>query len=138
HYSYNDQGLVTHFNNTIRHSLTIQTRYGTGNPGDVSAYGRGTTAEDVRDGNITLGFHESCHRKDFLHYLQHEPRPQFGGRVGMTVTEFDEAIAAYNAAWQSYFHEMEARSVRDTDETGNPTRSQWCAANPDDGACQSP
>ena len=35
---------------------------------DRSAYGRGTQG-DLQTGNVSLGFHEACHRNDYLAYL---------------------------------------------------------------------
>ena len=38
-------------------------------PDGFSCYGRGTTTQDRAKGDITLGFHESCHRADYASSL---------------------------------------------------------------------
>jgi hypothetical protein len=59
--------------------------YGRGLRADVpSAYGRGTTPEDVGAGTTTLGFHEGSHARDYLRFLGEHPFPQFTGAVGMS------------------------------------------------------
>ena len=102
-------------------TITIQTAYASASkPADPSCYGRGTTAEDVKAGNITLGFHESCHRADYKSYVtNHElpDPPTFS--VGMTIDEYKRAHAGFAAALDTYFLEMERASVRNTDEVGH-------------------
>jgi hypothetical protein len=59
----------------IWHStITIQTAYATGvGPDQLSGYGRGTTTEDVRNGDVTLGFHESCPQERLHRVPGHAP-----------------------------------------------------------------
>jgi hypothetical protein len=132
-YHANDAAIVTSFENTVAFAVVIQTKYGTGKPNDVSAYGRGTTDSDKQAGNVTLGFHESCHRNDLLTYFRNTPTPQFAGTNGMGSADFETAMEKYNAAWNDYFEKSMQNSRDATDEVGNPTKTAWCNANP--GSC---
>ena len=69
-----------------RGTIEIQTLYARGvKPDAFSCYGRGTTLGDVRAGNVTLAFHESCHRNDFIAFLKSRPLPEPPNlAVGMT------------------------------------------------------
>jgi len=100
-------------------TVTIQTAYGpNAKPGDVSGYGRGTTTEDEKSGNVTLGFHESCHRGDFLAYLKNNALPEFSGEVGMAVGEFTAAGRKFQKDWTDYWANGETFSHNRTDEVG--------------------
>jgi len=100
-------------------TLTIQTAYGPhATPSDRSAYGRGTTDQDVANGNNTLGFHESCHREDYLSYLRNNPLPEFTGRIGMTTDDFRAALEAFHKAINTYFEAMDQYSQAHTDCVG--------------------
>lgn len=121
-----EKGIVTKINGNSAITGTISTKYAKGSaPNDLSAYGRGTTKADKAAGNITLGFHESCHRQDFQTYLTTNSVPTFGGKVGMTGTAFDEAGVKYLAAVDAYLDAALAKSEADTDEVGNPARSAF-------------
>lgn len=74
-----------------------------------SAYGRGTTAADKAAGDTTLGFHESCHRQDFIAYIGEHPMPTYSQ---------DRGEQDFNSAVQSYIEDMETESLNKTDETG--------------------
>lgn len=94
-------------------------------PDSFSCYGRGTTPEDVRAGNVTLGFHESCHRNDFVAYLKAHPLPDPPKlTIGMTGSQFEEAVAAFQKAFSAYFKDMDEDSFKRTDEVGYP-KSRW-------------
>lgn len=127
-----DKGIVESFTNTIAYSVSIQTSYGN-DPASLSAYGRGTTTTDKTAGNVTLGFHESCHRADFINYLTNTAVPTFGGKKGMKSDDFQTKMNEYDTAWETYFAAADTQSNTNTDETGDPTRSTYCAANP--GSC---
>jgi hypothetical protein len=107
--------------------VEIQTRYGSGTPDDDAAYGRGTTDKDKEDGNITLGFHESCHRADILAYLQQHSPPVLPDLVDKTKVEADAAIATYKTACKAYFQAARKHSETVTDEDGKPKRSEYLA-----------
>jgi len=103
----------------LHFTTEIQTFYGPGvDPSADSMYGRGTTLADEESGNTSLGFHEFCHRKDFIDYLKKTPLPVFGGKVGMAVKDFGEAGDAWAVAIAAYLAEMEKHTVRQTDEVG--------------------
>lgn len=99
--------------------ITIQTTYGLdAKAQDPSAYGRGTTEEDKKAGNTTLGFHEGQHGLDFLQYLKENPLPKFLGAVGMPVSEYEAAKDAYEKATQEYSTQMGEESKAKTDCVG--------------------
>ena len=117
----------------IKGTITIQTVYGAGSKAtDTSVYGRGTTAKDKADGNTSLGFHEYCHRQDYLGYLKSKPLPVFTGKAGMTATAYQAAATAFENAGKRYLKDMEAESKRKTDETGY--KKSQCVK---DGKCRS-
>lgn len=109
-----------------RGTLTIQTVYAAGaGPNTLSGYGRGTTDSDVRNRDITLGFHESCHRNDYVAYLQSHKLPNPPQlAIGMTRAEHHTAISAFGAQLHAYVKAMEAESVANTDEVGY-RKSTW-------------
>jgi hypothetical protein len=115
------QQVVTALNGkfTLKGKITVQTVYGpNASATQISGYGRGTTAEDEAAGNITLGFHESCHRADYFRYLQTRLLPTFTGKVGMTVPQYKQAGQAFQTAYKAYFDQMGAESKASTDEVG--------------------
>jgi hypothetical protein len=98
-------------NGRLQITVKIQTTYASGaNAGQESGYGRGTTDADKAARDTTLGFHESCHRLDYIDYLKQHPVPTPNSADGGT-QDFDDAI-------KSYFDDMAAYSVNKTDETG--------------------
>src|SRR5439155_4702728 len=112
-------------------TVTIKTRYKTASsPTGASAYGRGTTDQDKKDGNTTLGFHESCHRQDYLDFLKKNALPRFTGRVGMTIEQWEKAVADYNKAVFDYQDKGDAFTETNTDEVGNPTKSRFTNKTP--------
>lgn len=126
--------IVTSLNGVfeLKGTIPIQTVYGpSAKPTDRSLYGRGTTATDIANKDTSLGFHESCHREDYLDYLQNHPLPRFTGKVGQTVAEFEKASRAFEKAFKKYWKDMDDYSFRRTDEVGY-TRTQ-CKR---DGKCR--
>jgi hypothetical protein len=101
-------------------TVKIQTSYASNaRPRDVSCYGRGTTAADVAAGNITLGFHESCHRADYVAYLKSNPLPDPPAlAIGMTEGDYKAAFATFKKALADYFKDLEQQSKTNTDEVG--------------------
>jgi hypothetical protein len=120
--------VVTSFSLSV--TFVLQTMYGDGKPTDHSAYGRGTTQGDINNGDTTLGFHESCHRADYLGYLESKPPPAFKGKVGMKQEEFLKLLAAWNSALGEYEKQLKRDSVTHTDEVGEPTKTQFCKQHP--------
>lgn len=116
---------------SITGSVTIQIKYGAlAKPDSPAAYGRGTTSQDKQKGDTTVGFHESCHVSDYTSWLKSRALPSFAGRVGMTVTQYENACTACDAAIEKYFADAEAASKTNTDEVGNPTLSAYKVAHP--------
>ena len=83
-----------------------------------SAYGRGTTPEDVAAGTTTLGFHEGSHARDYLRFVREHPYPQFTGTVGMSVGDFNAATADYVREVGQYAADLTAASLHGTDCVG--------------------
>lgn len=103
----------------IKGTFKIQTAYSPkAKPTDTSAYGRGTTPGDERVGNTSLGFHETCHRDDYLRYLKNNSLPTFGGRVGMTEQQYNQAVQSFNKAMTKWSTNMDKDSEGSTDEVG--------------------
>jgi hypothetical protein len=103
----------------VKFVVKIQTVYGPdADATQTSAYGRGTTPADEKAGDISLGFHESCHRTDYLNYLRTKALPTFGGKIGMTRTQYEQSAAAFGRAMEKYFTDMGQDSERRTDEVG--------------------
>ncbi|HZX47841.1 MAG TPA: hypothetical protein VFF47_01330 [Nitrospirota bacterium] len=117
----------------LKGTITIQTVYGPGAKStDTSLYGRGTTPKDLADGNTTLGFHESCHREDYLGYLKTKPLPVFTGKARMTESDYASAQTAFKNAVDKYLKDMETASHSKTDEVGY--KKSECIK---DGKCRS-
>jgi hypothetical protein len=104
----------------IKCTVEIQTAYGTNTkPTDRSVYGRGTTPADEKTGNISVGFHESCHQNDYISYLKNKPFPVFSGKIGMTIHQYNQAVDAFLKSFDNYFKDMKKNSYSLTDEVGN-------------------
>lgn len=107
---------------------TIQTSYNSGaKPSDSSAYGRGTTTEDKRTGNISLGFHESCHRSDYISYIKAHVPPVFSGKIGISEDQYKLATENYFQAVDDYLAACLKFSEDQTDEVGSPTKTEYLA-----------
>ncbi len=112
---------ITEFNGSFEFTgpITIQTVYGPGaSKNGLSLYGRGTTEEDKANGNITLGFHESCHRLDYVEYLASNPLPAFPLKAGMTVQQYNTAQEIFEQKYHAYIVAIGDYSVQRTDEVG--------------------
>lgn len=92
----------------------------------ISGYGRGTTTQDIKDGNVTLGFHESCHRDDFISYLNTQNLPAFDGGVGMVSQEFLDDWSAFVSAFRNLPTTIGDWSRKHTDDVG-VTKTTWDA-----------
>jgi Domain of unknown function (DUF4157) len=112
-------GKVTSYKGPEPVVVIIQTTYQrNARPTDPSTYGRGTTAADIAAGDTTLEFHEGSHGTDYLDYLSTNALPVFGGAAGMATTEFRQHLNDYATAMRTYFTDMAAFSVSNTDCTG--------------------
>jgi hypothetical protein len=84
-------------------TLTMQTIYGPkAGPETKSGYGKGTTPEDIKAGNTSLGYHEGSHGEYAIKYTKDQPLPVFKGKVGMSVEEYTEAQTEYDQAMEEY------------------------------------
>jgi hypothetical protein len=124
-YDYRDAVVIKLKGRTPTPRITIRTTYGPdAKAADPSAYGRGTTAEDKKAGNTSLGFHEGQHGLNFLEYLRANRLPKFMGAVGMTVADYEAAKSAYERDTQSYSTKMGEQSKAQTDCVG--TKASFC------------
>ena len=108
----------------ISGTATIQVVYGTTGgvrvkPEEEASWGRGTTAGDAATKDITVGFHEACHRDDYISYLKaNQPIQSASYRIGMTVAQFEAESDRIAAAIDSWFKAAETASRTKTDEVG--------------------
>lgn len=123
-YNYQTKGgkkIITQFIGkfTFKGTIIIQTVYGSSAKAtDISKYGRGTTKIDKKNGQVTLGFHESCHQKDYLNYLKNKPNPTLDLKVGMDVDQYNKHKAQFSTDFNKYQKDMESSSINSTDEVG--------------------
>ena len=121
--------IVTGFPTLPTPRAIIRTDYGPGSSASVrSGYGRGTTTEDVRLGNTSLGYHERSHSRDYLGFMAANPAPAFTGAVGQTAAQFQTAVTTYVQAMQSYLARITRASDLATDCVGSPTITQFQTA----------
>jgi hypothetical protein len=128
----NGKKIVTKINVplSVKGVVSLHTRYGTGAAANQpSGYGRGTTDEDIKANNTSLGFHESCHRVDLLAYMAAQSLPTFTGTVGMTLDDFKQAGADFRKRMDDYFKAMQRQSEQNTDEVGY-TKTKYEANGP--------
>jgi hypothetical protein len=115
-------GKITKFKGkfTFKGTIQIQTKYAkNADASGLSCYGRGTTDTDVENRDITLGFHESCHRNDYQNYLKVHSLPDPPTMsIGMTAADYDKEAAAFVDALNQYWTDMKADSHQKTDEVG--------------------
>ena len=105
---------------TFKGTIRIQTKYASEKEaGGLSCYGRGTTKTDVKNRDITLAFHESCHRADYEGYLNANELPDPPAMsIGMRAVEYERQAAAFVKAVNQYRADMKAYSLQETDEVG--------------------
>jgi hypothetical protein len=126
--------LVTRFDPLTTPAVDIQTKLRRGtNQASQSAYGRGTTREDIAGGVVTprsttLGFHEGSHGVDIVKFLESNPPPAFRGAVGMTKVDFEAEITRWQAACNDYATAVAAFAARTGDCVGT-TIDQFTQAN---------
>ncbi len=111
---------------TWKGTITIQTVYGPDfGATDVACYGRGTTADDVKNRDITLGFHENCHQVDFENFLSGNTLPDPPRmELGMKKSEYEAETKRFKKELDEYRRKMKAASLTATDETGHK-ESTW-------------
>lgn len=122
-------GKISKINSVPAPAIDIQTVYGKKvTSASKSAYGKGTTAADLKAGKTSLGYHEGSHGTDYLTFIKNNPIPQFAGTVGMTVKEYKKAQAEYKKAWKTYSSRMDSYSENLTDCVG--TKASFCPKTP--------
>jgi Domain of unknown function (DUF4157) len=121
---FNGKGLITKIDPIPPIKVTIQTTYRTGaSPDGQSAYGKGTTKEDVKAGNTSLKYHEGSHGTDYINYLKAHSLPTFKGTKGMTQVQFEKAQQDYIKAIDKYREAMDSYSEAHTDCVGTKEKS---------------
>ncbi|MBI3864086.1 MAG: hypothetical protein HY290_19560, partial [Planctomycetia bacterium] len=117
-----ENGKITKFKGkfTFKGTIQIQTKYAADSTAtSLSCYGRGTTTTDVANRDITLGFHESCHRADYQAYLKANALPDPPTMtIGMKSDDYDKSAAAVSKAITKYYADMTADSIKKTDDVG--------------------
>jgi hypothetical protein len=122
---------ITKFNGAVEFTgpITIHTVYGPGaSKYQQSLYGRGTTDKDKEDGNTTLGFHEHCHRLDYIEYLLSNRLPEFVFRTGMTVQQYEAVQQEFERKFKAYIVAIGNYSVQITDEVGRKRSAYYAEA----------
>ncbi|HEX3477065.1 MAG TPA: FG-GAP-like repeat-containing protein [Kofleriaceae bacterium] len=100
-------------------SVRVQTHYAqSANKDGKSAYGRGTTPDDIAAKNTSLRFHEGQHGVTAQQFVREHPVPQFGGRIGMTESEIQKAGKEYDRAMDEYFDSLDKFSRQQVDCVG--------------------
>jgi hypothetical protein len=123
-YRYNESDVVTSFS-LARPTMVIQTLYGKDTTAEGPAeYGRGTTPEDIEAGKTSLGHHEGSHGADYLEFMRTKDVPQFKGKKGMEVADFEAAIDEYVQGWMKFESDMDMFSKLRTDCVG--TKHEQC------------
>jgi hypothetical protein len=88
--------------------------------GGTSAYGRGTTAEDKKAGNTSVGFHEQQHRNALEQYMNDHPPPEPNFSEGMSTAEINRETARYDKEMAAYVARANAATAPAIDEAGYP------------------
>lgn len=128
-HNWDGNNVITSFTPPITPRATIRTDYGPGaSPSVASGYGRGTTAEDVRLANTSLGYHERSHSRDYFRFLNANPAPVFTGARLMTRQQFEAAVTQYVQAMNDYSARINRASELATDCVGSPTITQFQTA----------
>lgn len=118
---YKQSGKVTKVTGQAVITLIIQTTFKPDvDPSGPSKFGRGTTAEDKKSGNISLRFHEGTHGSLALDYVSVHSLPVFTGKVGDTVAAYDHAIEKFKTEIEGYSSKMLAENAQSVDCSGTP------------------
>ena len=113
---------------TWRGTITIRTRYQEGvKPDELTCYGRGTTTDDVKNGDVTIGFHESCHQTHFANYLSTHALPAAPDiTADMSLTDAAALAQKFVDATVKYSNDAKADTVKHVDEVGVKMSSGKC------------
>lgn len=106
-------------------TLMVQTKYMTGVASTIrSGYGRGTTVQDKKAGDITLEFHESQHATEAFDFIHKNQMPDLIIKIGMTETKVQETLDAYTKKLEAYVAKLEAFHIAQVDCVG--TTAKFC------------
>ncbi len=117
---------------TFKPTVTLKIYYGTNvSAKSPSAYGRGTTDEDVKKLDTTLGFHEACHLADSKAYFAAVGKlpKSFPSLTFKSENDLKAAVAAYEKSFEPYFDNDRIESKAKTDEVGD-TLAAYVAKHP--------
>jgi len=106
----------------ITYNIKIRTRYPRGyDPASKSGYGRGTTEEDIKSGNVSTGFHEGQHGTRILDYLETQPLPKLNpdGRPHTSDFTWRDAAEQWRTEMDKYNEDLEEHHVKATDCVGH-------------------
>ena len=104
---------------SLKGTVTIQVVYDTnGSPKEPAGWGRGTMKKDIKNGDTTAGFHESCHLADYVNWLKTESLPVFKPKLPMSEKDYRKACEKFDKDLEDYFARAESSSEKNTDEVG--------------------
>ncbi|MCB1956391.1 MAG: hypothetical protein KDG55_11990 [Rhodocyclaceae bacterium] len=104
-----------------RGTVEIQVHYGAKVAAtDLACYGRGTTESDIANGDITLGFHESCHIIHMKAYLKAHALPTPPDiKAGMDLQKAQALANQYIKDVEAYADALRSDTKKTVDETGH-------------------
>lgn len=117
---------------TLAWTLQIRTNYGQSST-DQSAYGRGTTSQDVSSGDTTLDFHESRHGALALDYINTHTIPSLIINPGMTRARVRQLVHNFSRELRHYNNTLDYLEIRDVDCVGIPMNERICREAADRG-----
>ena len=100
---------------------TIRTSFRSGvNPDKTQIYGRGTTPDDITDGNTSIRFHEGEHGRGFLEYLDKNAPPTFnpGNKPFTGSWTYAKARNQFAYALNQYYDKALKANLNETDCVG--------------------
>ena len=126
-------GNIESFDEIKTPQVSIQTVYGPkAKASDESGYGRGTTEEDKKAGNTSLGFHEGMHGKTTLDLLKDKPLPEFTGAIGDSEADFKAAMDDYEKKMKEADAKLQKLQISKVDCVGD--EASFCKADDDEAA----
>ena len=123
-----DDGTIASFDAkfVFKGRMTIQVVYASSTERkETSAYGRGTTENDIKNGDKTVAFHESCHVADYQAFIKDNPLPMPTLKIGMTPKQYHAERTAFEGKYKKWNADILSDSNAKTDEVGKPTKSQF-------------
>lgn len=109
-------------------AVVIQTIYKRDSKDSRSCYGRGTVPNDIYKGRVSLGYHEYCHRKAYVDYLEANPLPAPILQAVKNKDEFESAMKIFEDKMTKYNSDIIEANVQAVDEVGH-TKSTYQLTN---------